>query len=351
MPALDVFNTDAFSTISLTDAINKMPQFPQKIGMAGLFDEQGVPTTSIMIEELDGVLNLVLTRPRGGEATQNTRDSRTARSIAVPHIPIEDRVNADEVQGVRAFGSESELQAVQTVVNNRLLKMSQQLDLTLEWHRIGALKGIVLDADGSTIYDLFSEFGVSQESEVDFDLDAGSPAAGAVRLKCHEVIRLIRSNLGGTPFPGVAAMCGSTFFDELIVHTEVAAAYERALAFMDVQGAGVQGQGGFLRAGLVDRMFSYAGILFWEYSNTMGSGSDVAVEATKAHLYPVGVPGLFVTRFAPANFVETVNTMGLPKYAKQAPDAQFQRWVDLHAQCNPLNVCTRPKVLIKAKNT
>ena len=31
------------------------------------------------------------------------------------------------------------------------------------------------------------------------------------------------------------------------------------------------------------------------------------------------MPGLFVTRFGPANYVETVNTLGLPYYAKSEP--------------------------------
>jgi hypothetical protein len=52
-----------------------------------------------------------------------------------------------------------------------------------------------------------------------------------------------------------------------------------------------------------------------------------------------------------ADFVETANTIGLPRYAKQAVDQQFARWVMLHVQSNPLPICTRPCVLIKAKRT
>jgi hypothetical protein len=66
---------------------------------------------------------------------------------------------------------------------------------------------------------------------------------------------------------------------------------------------------------------------------------------------PVGVPGLFRQYNAPADFVETANTIGLPRYAKQAVDQQFARWVMLHVQSNPLPICTRPRVLIKRKRT
>ena len=39
------------------------------------------------------------------------------------------------------------------------------------------------------------------------------------------------------------------------------------------------------------------------------------------------------------------------RYAKQAVDQQFARWVMLHVQSNPLPICTRPRVLIKGKRT
>lgn len=352
MPSLDVFNQDAFGVISLSDAINKQPRFPQKISASGLFEEAGVTTTQIAVEELNGTLYLVPNTSRAGNPVQNVRDSRVMRPFIIPHLPIEDRIMADEIQDVRAFGSETETEVVQTIVNQRLAKMRMQLDMTLEWHRIGALKGVVYDSDGSTvIHNLFTEFGVSQETEIDFDLDNGSPASGAVRELCHQVKRTMRDNLniGNAPF-GVAAMCGSTFWDQLISHSEVLAAYERAILARETT-AGTTGPGGFRRMGFVDGMFEYAGIMFWEYSDAMGSESDIATTATKAHFYPIGIPGLFVTRFAPANYIESVNTLGRPMYAKQAPDPRFNKFVDLEAQSNPINLCTRPLSLMVGRNT
>jgi hypothetical protein len=93
---------------------------------------------------------------------------------------------------VRAFGSENMLEGVQAVVNQRLSEMASKMDATLEHLRIGAIKGQILDADGSAvIYDLFTEFGVTQHTEIDFDLDNASPAPGAVKKKCHDIGRKI----------------------------------------------------------------------------------------------------------------------------------------------------------------
>ncbi len=338
MPALDIFTSDAFSMVSLTDAINKMPYVPGKIGRLGLFREQGVATTSILIEEREGSLTLVETTARGAPAVQNTTGKRKARSLTVPHIALEDTILADEVQNLRAFGSENDLAGVQQVVNDRLAEMAVKIDATLEHLRIGAIKGQILDADGSTVlYDLFTEFGVSQHAEIDFDLDAATPAAGAVKKKCHMVKRKIEDELGATPYEHIHALCGSAFFDDLITHPEVTEAYNRHL------------DGLFLRQGQARGSFEYAGIVFEEYRGKVGSVDFT--DTNKAYFFPVGVPGLFRQYNAPADFVETVNTIGLPRYAKQAVDTQFQRWVTLHVQSNPLPICTRPRVLIRGKRT
>ena len=50
--------------------------------------------------------------------------------------------------------------------------------------------------------------------------------------------------------------------------------------------------------------------------------------------------------FSPADFNETVNTLGQPVYAKQEP-RKFERGTDLHTQNNPLPMCHRPGVLVK----
>src|ERR671918_3021157 len=77
-------------------------------------------------------------------------------------------------------------------------------------------------------------------------------------------------------------------------------------------------------------------------STAAGSDTVDFTDASKAYFFPVGLPGLFRQYNAPADFVETANTIGLPRYAKQAVDQQFARWVMLHVQSNPLPICTRP---------
>ena len=338
MGVLDIFSDNAFSIVSLTDSINKRPYVPGQVTGLGIFEEKGVSTTSVMIEEKDGILYLVENKPRGASGQQNQTEKRKGRSLAITHLPVEDKILADEIQGVRAFGSESQLVAIQSVVNERMNTMSTSLDATTEHLALGAIKGEILDSDGvTTIYNLFTEFGVTQETEVDFDLDNADPVSGAVRKKCAGVLRKMAANLGAAPVKSAHAFCGSNFFDDLIAHPEVRETYLN------------QQQAAELRGGYLGERVTYGGITFEEYRGSV-SGVDF-VDADKAHFFPVGVPGLFKLYYGPADYIETVNTIGLPKYMKQSVDQRMQKFVDLEAQSNTLPICTRPKVLMKGKRT
>lgn len=330
---MDIFKGDAFSLRSLTDAINKRPFVPGRLGAMKLFQESGIATTTAQVEEREGVLYLVPATERGAPPTQNVRQRRKLRPLNVVHLQVHDRLVADEVQDVRAFGTENQLQTVQTVVNERLDTMSQSLEATLEHMRVGAIKGIVLDADGTTeLYDLFDLFDVQAEAPITFELEDTDPVPGVIRQKCAQIIRRTEDLLGATPFEAVHALVGANFMDGLVDHPECRTAYERWQ------------NGEALRQQFARRSFAYAGIMFEEYRGSIGGTSFI--NADEARFFPVGSPGLFRMVFGPADYMQTVNTMGRPMYAKTVPDPA-DRWVDIHAQSNPLPYCTRPKVLMQ----
>ena len=86
------------------------------------------------------------------------------RSFTIPHIPHDDVVLPEEVQGIRAFGSETELQAMANVITDHLQNMRNKHAITLEHLRMGALKGNILDSDGSTLYNLYNEFEITPKT-------------------------------------------------------------------------------------------------------------------------------------------------------------------------------------------
>ena len=329
---INPFESDIFSMASLTESINILPNNYGKLEAMNLFPQKSVRTRNIAVEEMNGVLNLLPTQIPGGSATVGTRGKRKMRSFTIPHIPHDDVVLPEEVQGIRAFGSETELQAMANVITDHLQSMRNKHAITLEHLRMGALKGTILDADGSTLYNLYDEFEIAPKT-VNFALGTANTD---VKKKCLEVLRHIEDNLCGEFMTGVHCLVSPDFFDALTSNSKVKEAYERWQ-----EGAALRDD---MRSG-----FTFGGITFEEYRGQATSPDGTPrkfIDANEGHCFPVGTSQTFVTYFAPADFNETVNTLGLPIYAKQEP-RKFDRGTDLHTQSNPLPLCLRPSVLVK----
>lgn len=326
------FTNPAFSMAALTAAINIIPNRYGRIEDLGLMPAKPVRQRQIIVEEMNGVLNLLPTLPPGSPGTVGRRGKRTLRSFVIPHIPHDDVVLPEEVQGIRAFGSETETETIAGVLARHLESMRNKHAITLEHLRMGALKGVILDADGSVLYDLFTEFDITPQS-VNFELGT---ATTNVKAKCITALAAIEDSLKGEFMTGVHCLCSPEFFMALTTHAKVEKAFENW-------------QQGAILINDVRRGFTYAGITFEEYR---GQATDPDgntrrfIAAGEAHAFPLGTVDTFGTYFAPADFNETVNTLGQPLYAKQEP-RKFERGTDLHTQSNPLPMCHRPGVLLK----
>ncbi len=328
---LDIFKSDAFGVVPLTDAINGIKFAPSLIGSWNLFQESGVATTSVALEQRDGTIALISPSQRGAPGSVLDQNKRSLRNLSIPHYEINGSVMADEVQGVRAWGSETETETVMGKVTEKLGTYSQSIEVTLEYARVGAVKGIITYAGGETT-NLFTEFGVSAPAAIDLDLDNASPAPGALRKKLAGIVRKTADALGGVPFGGIRAIVGSDLMDALVAHPEVRDSYLNWQAAADLREGYAYGA-----------PFNFGGIEWVEYRGNVGGTQFVA--ADRAHFFPVGVPGLFRTYFGPADYVETVNTIGQRAYAKQYEMANG-KGINLDVQSNALSICTRPLTLL-----
>jgi len=323
------FTATGYDLLAMTQAINKLPNLFSRL--VAVFREVPVATTSVLVEQSNGALNIVASRPRGAPADKVIADKRSMRSFAIPHIPVEDVLLPDEFQNVRAFGSDSsETQA--GIMTRKLQKMKNAIDQTREWLRVGALKGIVYDADGTILCNLYDQFGISAKS-VDFALDVNTTI---VLSKCLEVKRWIETYLRGETMTGIRCLCSETFYDALTTHPEV----EKAFAAYQA-----------LNQNLADdyrRGFRFGGIVFEEYPATWTDKDANARKALTANYgicFPEGTGNTFEEVIAPGNFLETANSLGLPYYAKQEV-RKFNAGIDLWAESNVLPLCKRPEVLV-----
>ncbi|MGA9701129.1 major capsid protein [Pseudomonas sp.] len=327
MADIAIFEDDAFSVSSLTAAINDQEYLPGRISSLGLFREEGISTLTVQIEKDGDTLALVPAGERGTSGLVVGGTKRTLIPFNTVHLPERFTIKADEIQGIRAFGTRSELQAVQDVVNKRLAKARRQLDATHEFQRMGALNGQVLDADGKTVLlDIYKSFGVERQK---LKMGLNAPET-QLRVKCGEALDMQEDALGSVTSTGSRAMCGKNFWNKLIVHDSVKETYLNTM-----QAAALRGD--------ARESFEFGGIVWERYRGKVAGISFVHDD--KALLIPEGVPDLYISSFAPADYMETVNTQGIPYYSKIEP-MQFGKGVAGEAQSNPLHLCTRPRAQI-----
>lgn len=346
MATMDVFKQKPFQMVELSAAVQRAPYRPSYLGSLNLFTSKRVRTPSVAIERKGGTLSLIQTSERGAPISEGDREKRDIRDFRTLRIAKGTTLYAHELQNIRAFGSETELQQVVTEVAeimNGTTGLRASIELTHENMRLGAVQGIVTDADGSTLFNWFTEFGVTQDAEIDFDLDNATPASGAVRKVCNQVVRQTLRAAEGAWIPGqsyIMGLCGDAFWDDLTAHKEVRETYLNQLAAQELRN-GVGNAFGMLR---------YGEITFVNYRGT-DDGSTVGVNTDKCKFFPVNAPGVFECAYAPAEFLPFVNTPGQDVYAIIVEDKDRQAWVRPELYSYPLCYVTRPKMLQRAKRT
>jgi hypothetical protein len=336
---MDVFNSNAFSATTLTGNVQKMDYRPQLLGSLNLFDPVPSRTRDIFVDRRDGTLSLIPASASGEPPAQLAGDTRDAVNLRTVRLAKStSQINAAELQGIRAFGSETELMAVESEFNRRLARVNEDMELTHEHHRLGALQGKLLDADGSTVlYNYYTQFNESEASAVSFELDV---ATTNVRGLCQDITRAMARSARGsfTPQTQVHALAGDDFYDALINHPNVINTYTNWAAAAD------------LRQNMAFQAFSFGGITFHNYRGT-DDNSTVAIPTAECKFFPVGARDMFEVAFSPLETLDFVNTPGQRVYAMTVRDLQRNMWVQGEVYSYPLYLCKQPRVLRKATLT
>lgn len=321
---------DLFSVTSLTAAVNKLPYAQSPMRDLGIVQEKGIRTTTITVEEAAGRLYLIANTSRNGEGSVARRNRRTRRTFELFHLVESGVVLPQDIQDIAPFGEDVSgrpLDAQAQAINDLLMTLRNSIEITREWQRIGAARGKILDADGSVVYDLYSEFGVAAQT---VDIALGT-AGTDVRARVMAAKRAAETKLTGAAVTGFVGLADPAFMDALTGHANVKVAYANWQAAQD------------RLAGDVRRGFRF-GDVDWIEVNTTVSG-QAFIPANKARLIPRGA-GIFQMYNGPANYNETVNTMGLAYYSKAEPRKMGKGW-DLEVQANPLAICLYPEALVE----
>ena len=344
MLAYDVFTNDAFSVAEVREAVDNMVYIPQELNRLGIFTPDPISTTTVIITRNSETLALVPITERGSQPTLLERDKRSARSLSTVALRQEDRINSESLQNIAPEGAPFEvaLERGMAEVDKRQRKMMRKLELTREYHRLAAINGYVLDADGSVVLDYYTEFGLVRPAAVLIDT---ALTDGALRKAITQNIKRPMATAlttAGRNLPTrLLALCGDEFYDELITAPEIRETYK-------IQQAGAE-----LRAELkLYDSFDFAGVTWMNYRGAIGTAA-FGVPADECIFVPIGVEDMWVEFRSPGEDMREVNQPGKEFYSYVSPDFRpnMMQWVDVFLYAYPLFACLVPEALLRGKLT
>jgi len=346
---IDIFNSDAFSALTLTQGIQRNPFLPTGLGELNIFDPNPIRTTAVSVEERTGTLKLIGFSERGAEGTQRTTEKRKMRYFDVPRLMHDDTVHTYEIQNIREFqeGPNNDVVTVPMQLEREVARrlagptgLLASVEYTKEYLRLAAVQGLVLDPkDGSVLYNWFDEFQITAAAEVAFNLAAGS--ANTLRPIINGIKRTMARKAQGawTGKTRAYALCGDSFSDLFCNHPDVIRTYVNFGDARDIRN-GSQGE--------AFEAFDFAGIT---WSNYRGSDDNTTIKIAddKVKFFPEGAPGIFQEVMAPGEAAEFINKPGQPVYVLPIVDRDRRMWWKMEAYAYPLYLCTRPETLMTGR--
>lgn len=333
--------TGAFNLIELTDAINRRLYRIGQVGSLNLVQTRGASTLKVAVEQMtEGNLGLLTPIQRGAPAPQITKDKRAVVDLESVRIAAEDTINADELQGVRIFGTEGQMRAIEEARNESLDKITARLDVTYEHHLLGMIQGIVKNPAGGTILNCYTAFGQSQAAEVNLEFDEATSSATYSAL--NTIKRGILNGLGPDAFAVDHIHCftDATGMDNML----------RSKIFQETHLFDSHSE--ILRQSSLFAPIRFQQIVWEEYRlGNSGLSGGSFIGTGKYLFFPVFTSsdlGIYRTRWIPSDSLEDINQPGLSRYIKLKEDREYTnapRFIGLMGESNPLVYCSKPAAL------
>lgn len=334
-----------YEVVDLTSAVRNLPIQYGSFNQMGIFDVEPVAADTVMFEEstLNGAL--IVDRVRGEKNLVNKDPNRKLHTFAIPHFPLDDHISPKDLVAKSAYDNFNEVEQLDKVRARKLARMRQNHDWTLNAARAQALfAGTAYAPNGTVVQDWNAEFGVTRTA-VDFALGT---AGTEVLAKIELVTQATHDGMGGNGvFTGIMIPCDTGFFNKLITHASVKAAYtyyqQNSAGKDPIRGRLADG-GSVMPNG---RTFEFGGVMFMEVRDSY-NGVKLAT-TNEGVAVPTGSE-MFKTYFAPAERFGLVNTEGEMMYAFENA-AQNGTKIDIETESNHISALLRPQAVIRCYST
>jgi hypothetical protein len=324
-----------FTNIDLTSQVIRIPNVWGMINAMDLFGPgEGQSTTIVEIVYGDGEIRVLGAESRDGDLPAGKNNNEGAKYFKIPHFPGKENITVSDIQdkweivnGVR------KPRTLADVVAKKGMKIRQTHAQTLEFLRMGAIKGQIIDGKGVTIYNLYDVFGITKKV---FYFDLSKPETN-VRAICNDISRWMVHNARGAAYEGIKALVSREFFEALTSHPNV------EKFFLNWQAATS------LSGDLVGSGFRFGPVEFVEYDGVVTNMKKQSVRMVAegaGHAFPMKSTDVFAQYNGPANTIELANTVGPEIFVSQKV-LDHGRGFELLHESNPLPIVKRPELVVE----
>lgn len=331
---------NSFKQSDFVDGITQTPLQYGYINSMNLFDVKSTSQTAIVFDKDYRTVTLLPQVKRGSNASTEGHE-RTADTFSLPlaYFKHEDRLTTEDIQGWRVPGSTDD-ETIGRATAEKMSDMRLAWDQTNEYMKLQAIKGVFKTPDGKVMADMYSEFGITQNS-VDFKL-------GTSTTNVDQKIRLLKSGIAksvmnGGAIGGVQVLVDPVFYDKLISHPAIKNAYQFFMANGAGNAALRDDTTTYYKWGISD-YFTHRGITFVSYDATFNlpnGTTEVAFTDSTGIALPLGVRDMFRGYNGPSAKLSQANQPGQELFVRTYLDPKDE-YVEMELEAAPLMFCCRP---------
>ena len=336
---------DYFNSFKQADFVEGVLQIGNQYGYVNSRDYFSMKSTNqnAIVFDVDKASTTLLPQVnRGTRATTQGREHAVnSLALKLAYFKHMDRLTNEDIQGWRAPG-QPESETIARATAEKLTDMRRVWDQTNEYMKIQAIKGIFKTPDGTVMANMFTEMGVTQNT-FDFNLGTSTTNVDGVIAQLKRTMGRNIQDLGS--MAGVEILVDPTFFDKLISHPNLKAAYSYYL------NSGKQelrdDLSSYMKWGIMDE-FTHRGVRFIAYDATFNlptGGTEVAFAPNTGTAYPLGVRDLFRGYNGPSTKLSEANQPGQPVFMRTYLDDRDEN-IEFELESAPLYFSTRPAALI-----
>lgn len=337
---LNFLNQDPFSAVTMSTVINDTEYKPNFLQGLGLCRERPLTTQFATLVRKGKTLKVIKTSPRGAPDVQDQIDPRSMIQVPTFRIAKKDRITASEIQDVLRFSEDQvALMEIMGLIAEKQNELNDDVSFTMEHMQLGMVQGIMADADGATLIDAYSTFGITKPSAVHFDLDATDPAEAAILKKLENLniqVQLASKGkwLQDTYLCGIA---GKDFYQKIRHSAEVRETFKGTKEAPELRKGG----------GFSEFWYGDTRIVHYRGSD---DASSIKIPDDECRFFPVNAKeGTYEKFLAPAERLELANKKGQERYSWLVRDPQDDAWVDVKVRSYPAYLCTQPDMLVTGK--